>query len=1222
MWLLQLDLLAYGRFTDVTLPLGPGFHLVYGPNEAGKSTTLRAIRQLLFGFDERTNDNFVHANPNLRIGGIVCEPGGTPLHVIRRKGRKDTLRAADDIAVVDPNQWQSLLLGIDEALFSQRYGIDYAQLIQGGREIATGSGDLGEILFATGSGVQDLSSVQQRLDEEAGAIFKPKGSKQRLNLAIADWQKQRSLVAERQLSIAVWEEKDRERQQASDRIVQLTSQLSALKSEIDLLRRWSQAQPLVEEISQLEQQSVALASVRRLPDDFESQRQHAMLLFKQSQTEARTANESLRPIEQELEKLCIPEMILTRTDDLNRLFAQAGSNDKAQQDRALIAEQHAQQLDLLKQLRESQTAPADGWNVAASLLDRSLRTRIQQLGRQQAGLALALAQAEGHHVRLQAQIREVREQSATIPADQLSAELRAAVRQVRSEGDLESRLSIAQQEITQFEQELENQLTQLKPWQGLVRDLKTIRVPDSATINRWEGLFETHRAERSRLESLLAELQTQTASLSLRIKQLQQEFQIPTENDLQKAREHRDATWTTIRDQIQSQQLPPISLVKEFDAGLLATDRLADRLRSDAERVAQLADHLSELTTNEARQREIAAQLAQMDVVKAGLDQGWQAEWSDLKVSPLPPREMQSWLARRELILQQETQLSRKIAETDSLRGRSQALAELLANQLSGENSPVQNGSHRQPKPRGASRSLSRAAQSELAASRMQKSFGWDEVETPSGSQSDEFPTDSPWSLSALLAAAEERLELEDARERSRQQAGQTLARLETESAQSQEQLLAARNALSEWTKQWHAMMRQLTLDPESAPDVAIAYVETLFEWQDHQKQADQLRARMDGIDKEAGVFREFVKQICREVAPELVELNDQDAVSGLRSLLANSLRDQARFKELTSQKQRLEQQIAQATHELSQAQQLLAGLCERAGIDVPPEARWPQELEDVLRKLAHAAEQSKLRLECEARLENDRRLLRGLAGAEPINDFIETVQRQATESIPPKLNRLTEEAKQIEADREALRPQLARIENQLSQMTGSHEAADAEESLRQIQAQIRSDAEHFIRIKLASSVLRAAIERYRETIRGPVLSIASELFRELTLSSFDGLRVEDDDQGRPMLVGLRSGGRDTIPVSGMSEGTCDQLYLALRLASLKLEASPRNRLPFILDDILIQFDDARATAALRVLAQFGQSRQVIYFTHHEHLLDIARRELQQNCCVHSLSPC
>ena len=86
-----------------------------------------------------------------------------------------------------------------------------------------------------------------------------------------------------------------------------------------------------------------------------------------------------------------------------------------------------------------------------------------------------------------------------------------------------------------------------------------------------------------------------------------------------------------------------------------------------------------------------------------------------------------------------------------------------------------------------------------------------------------------------------------------------------------------------------------------------------------------------------------------------------------------------------------------------------------------------------------------------------------------------------------------------------------------------------------------------------------------------------------------------------------------------MSEGTCDQLYLALRLATLQLETVPRCELPLIIDDILIQFDDARAAAALRILARLGLQRQVIFFTHHEHLLEIASQQLSSGYTAHRL---
>jgi uncharacterized protein YhaN len=78
--------------------------------------------------------------------------------------------------------------------------------------------------------------------------------------------------------------------------------------------------------------------------------------------------------------------------------------------------------------------------------------------------------------------------------------------------------------------------------------------------------------------------------------------------------------------------------------------------------------------------------------------------------------------------------------------------------------------------------------------------------------------------------------------------------------------------------------------------------------------------------------------------------------------------------------------------------------------------------------------------------------------------------------------------------------------------------------------------------------------------------------------------------------------------VQELSEGTRDQLYLALRLAAVEAHAAVAPSLPFIGDDILQTFDDDRALAAMRVLGEISQRVQVILLTHHRHVLDLAAR--------------
>jgi uncharacterized protein YhaN len=160
------------------------------------------------------------------------------------------------------------------------------------------------------------------------------------------------------------------------------------------------------------------------------------------------------------------------------------------------------------------------------------------------------------------------------------------------------------------------------------------------------------------------------------------------------------------------------------------------------------------------------------------------------------------------------------------------------------------------------------------------------------------------------------------------------------------------------------------------------------------------------------------------------------------------------------------------------------------------------------------------------------------------------------------------------------------------------------------------------VRLRLASVVLRAAIERYREKNQGPVLERASRLFAELTVGSFAGLRADYNERGEAVLVGIRGRDGRTVTVEGMSEGAADQLYLALRLASLENYLDEHEPAPLVVDDILVNFDNHRSLATLRVLAELSNRTQVIFFTHHEHLVEMAREHIHsETLFVHRLEP-
>ena len=1216
MWLARLDLLAFGRFTNVQLELGPGFHLIYGPNEAGKSTTLRAIRQLLFGFDERTDDNFVHQNPQLRLGGVVRNHLGESLEIIRRKSRKDSLRASDDTTVIDEQRWHDLLCGIDEATFSNRYGIDYERLVEGGHEIATGSGDLGEILFATGSGVMDLADVQKRLQEEASELFKPQGKKQKINQAIVEWQQQRDLVAAKLLPVSEWEEADRSRRQTREALDALTKELDQTLAEADRHRRLQKAIPLLGERQIAQALLASLAECPVLSSDFGTRRQESLVLLKHADDQLHAEQTALAEIQLQLERLAEPGALTTRTDELTQLLTGWGSYHKAQIDRPQLVDQLQKVNVSIGELQLTLSRSTDLVVTDLVVPDRNHRTRIGQLGRQKAGILHALEHAQKRREQLDLDGTRVRAELATLPMIQPLDELRTAVRGIRIDGDLDQQLLRIQHELTEICAEGDVLLKGLEPWAGTPAALLKMTVPDSRQLAAWDAELRSIESAKAVLLGRQSDLTAEMTKLKQQIEVLKRDFQVPTEADLQTIRQNRDRTGDTLRTTLKTDHAKAESVLDRFQQQIVESDHLADRLRNEADRVAQLAEHTSDLIAVNTRDRDVATQLAALETRRIEFEEKWIAAWPELGFDPKAPREMQTWISRREVWLKSYELHLRRVAEENQIKQRlgehHALLVRLLADGAPGSDD------------RGtkASSNADAAQRLKRMALEKQQRLIWTEpqdVELNADMSEEPNRVVEQMSLSELLLQADEHLRQAEQIQKSRTEAEAFLSRHTIESVAAEDQLRFCTTQLEEWQRAWQNALTELKLPPDSSPDTIAVVLDSMSELADLRRQAEQLEQRIQGIDADANAFSASVIALCREVAPDLAEQATPDAVKTLRARTLAAQKEQATINQLTARQTQAERLREAALESRARSVQMVGDLCRAAGKPVPPSDASSECLVQTLDELATIESNSRRQQACEQDVAKIETRLRELAVGMPLDEFIAAVSQSSAQGLANELKRLDEVCDRLSVQRDQLNQQLGGFELRLQQMDGSTDAAEAEEKQRQWLARIESDAGQYIRLKLASTVLRAAIERYREKIRGPVLSVASELFQELTLGSFEGLRVVEDDAGHSILVGLRSGQREMVTVGGMSEGTCDQLYLALRLASLSLESAPRNHLPFIADDILIQFDDARSAATLRILARLAKDRQVIFFTHHEHLIDIATKLSPSDFTIHRL---
>jgi uncharacterized protein YhaN len=448
--------------------------------------------------------------------------------------------------------------------------------------------------------------------------------------------------------------------------------------------------------------------------------------------------------------------------------------------------------------------------------------------------------------------------------------------------------------------------------------------------------------------------------------------------------------------------------------------------------------------------------------------------------------------------------------------------------------------------------------------------------------------------LRPILDHAETHLRSLKEATRRRQLLGETVLELEDSQRQLEAELERAKKELALWSSDWTALMRELGHREKANPGEVSDYLQAISDGLNLADEAKQLQFRVDGIDRDAEDFERDANALMARLAPHLAGRPVVEAVLQLGSHLTAQREAKSRLDELNKQVQTAEGEIREADAVIRAADEVLGELCRQAGCESPDELEAVEQ-----RFLEHRGLSKQLR-EVAAEL---------VEGGDGLS--LEALETEAAEidrdsvlaELTALINRIDQE---LRPQRQDLFEQKLSAERELDSMAGTDEASALAEQAQQTLSEVRGHAEKYVRLRLAARVLRDEIEGFRRKHRDPILTRASVYFRSLTCGSLTTIDTDFDESDQPVLVGVRPNG-ERLRVEAMSTGTRDQLYLALRLATLDHYVDSSEPLPFIVDDILIQFDDDRSRATLEALADFSAKTQVILFTHHERVVDEAR---------------
>ncbi|MGM0654239.1 MAG: AAA family ATPase [Thermodesulfobacteriota bacterium] len=1151
----RLDLMAFGRFTEKSLDLSDGdlgLHIIYGDNEAGKSTSLRALIGWLFGIETRTKDNFLHSNPKLRIGGELQLLDGEKIEFIRRKGNKDTLLQYGSDAPFDESRFTRFLpAGIDETLFTKLWGIDHSRLIAGGHELLEQSGDLGQALFSAAVGTANLRKILEDMQNSAVEIFKPRGSKSLLNKAISDYKEAQKRMRDATLPVSNWKALQKDLLRINADISGVEQTINEKNKQKNRLERINRVKGALAQRRNYLAKIEALGTVLLLPQDFADQQKTAGETLQDALNSKERMEAKLDALNKEFGSLSVREDLLKNEDAILRLYKDLGAVEKTIADRPRqdgkrrLLRNEAQTL--LKGIRPDMDL--DEADKLRPLLNNKqwiagLVRKHSLLTQKKAGLKTQLKDLQDEQKSLKNTLADISESKIDL------LQLKASIASARKAGDIEQRLDDINVQAAQENAAWTNEFARLGNYHGTADALLSMVLPLPETIDRFEKendefteKFKTASRKKQEIEDEKKQAEQELNALLLR-------EDVPQIADLEASRKDRDLGWALIKQKyIQKLDIRDTLLTYTQDADLPTVyetkvrqaDNISDRLRLDADQVVKRAELEAKIERMVSQINDLSTVLEKTKQDQTDFDIRWAGIWKPLNIIAGTPREMKQWLLKAERLIEKIQTAKAVSANKEKLSDACNQLRELIATQIL-QFDPLQKTNEKR--------------------------------------------------LEALISLCEQRIEQEQKERDKRNEIERSLKDSHIRLKRTEDELKTIENDLTAWSAEWKKAIEGLSLNPDVHPETATETFDNLVLFFQKFDQSEELRKRIYGMDKVEKDFQLKVYEFAKSVK---LKTDAQDAVT----IAAQLHRDLNAAREIRASSIKLKEQLDEKKQDIKavnltirHTQEKIIELKKKAGV----------ESDEALIKAAEHSDNKRALLKNIETLEQE--LNRNGDGLS-IEALENELNKCEVDAIEAKIEKISIALKELQSQRDNLRDQRRTIQNEIEEKDGRALAANASAQAEAHLADIAQHAEHYLRFQIGALILEQQIEDYRKKNQAPVLGRAGELFSKLTLGSYAGLRDELDASGKPILLGVRPDDHE-VAIAGMSDGSRDQLYLALRLATLEQHIKKEEPMPFVIDDILIGFDDDRTRVCLEVLAQLSTNIQVLLFTHHKRVLELA----------------
>ncbi len=617
MRLRRLELARYGKFTDRSIDFGeavpdaPDLHVVYGPNEAGKSTLFAGFLDLLFGIELQSRYGFLHPYETMRVGGCL-ELSDGPHELMRVKKPQPTLRDANDRPVAQ-TLLAGALSGLDRAAYRTMFSLDDETLESGGNSILASNGELGELLFSASAGLAELSQTLLEIRQDADTFAKIRGRSgelQKLKAALATLKQERDAI---DVQAGAYAQLAKQRDDAEREYGLALAELSRRQVELARLRRLRLALPRLAALRAITERLDRFGPLPSVPDGWQTELPQLERDASRHRSATERTGEAVELLVRALEALPADPAAISIASQMSQLEGLGARDLTAQLDlpprRADLARADEAVRRILIALGR-----ADAPDPAALLLTVAQTGTIEALLSRRSGIEQSLAITNDELLdaahRLAIARGRLGPDLVTPPGLAL---VRAALADWQS-SDHAARLRTASSAREQRAQALADALGALHPWSGDVADLAALVLPSAQVVQGWAAEAERVGRElalrQAPIETLEAELIAREAELASAV------HRSPDQDDVD-LRTVREAAWAAHRRALDD------SSADRFEAALrrddaAAADRLAaerthaqraEAVQAAAHKRAELADAKRKLAAAVEAERARAARL-------------------------------------------------------------------------------------------------------------------------------------------------------------------------------------------------------------------------------------------------------------------------------------------------------------------------------------------------------------------------------------------------------------------------------------------------------------------------------------------------------------------------------------------------------------------------------------------------------------------------------------